>query len=1148
MFILNLWEKVKEFLCMIKQFYDDEKDMIKNYYFHRHNKNNNKYNIKYEVAGARILEEEEKENIQVYLDKLFYAINDKNIHNIALSGGYGTGKSSIIKTLIKNHSYKKNKYIVISIGSFLDYKIKKDSGDVSSNQIIDIDELHVVDKIEESILKQLMHLNNYDDMLESDLKRIKSRRTKLFILVSIMFLFVNIFSYYTLTKFPNLYNLLLDFYYSDNLLRMFYTFVESYLPWHLCVLFLAFLTLIYVFAERIVSNNLVKSIKTEVAGIEIKGVEDLTFNRKLFEILYIIKQNRIESIFFEDIDRFSNDIVLMAMEELKELNTIINNSKVIRHDVTFIYEFKDDIFKKYTDRSKFYDYIISVMPLSTSSNSIYLLAGLLKNKNIDLDLIRLVCNHVTDYRTMVSIANDFNLFNEILSVDEQEINNLFATVVYKNVEVSDYNKLNTIDNSLDKSIHEINNEIEILLVDAKNFLDTVESLVLNGIIKRELKYALNGNYAYSYEWHLENLFVRTAAGEILDMNNSFSISLETFNDMIMKNEFDFEKYKYINQELLKKAMNIWNKYKSNNELLNIIQDNEDIKKKLLNRKVLIYSEDSIKIDSVFGTSMLVNDLIVSGFLNENYLDYVSMPVNNDYISYNDYKYISRVSHGYLASDFELNHIDSVVKHIKSKKYNTLRNYYLLDYLFENNLEENSDLLEAVLSEFRYLNNLSISFIITYKKMTKMNADGYLLFLLKLIEKHGFIRSLASYYESNSRDRSISLNDLICIIIGNVDLSQMKDYNDIFNKYLIENPSIIDMLDFSQDLILNNIKLLKFKIMDVSSLTNSNSKIIFDNNLYVLNSKNIEAYKVSFNDETLESEQFINYVLDNIYEFYNECYKNDSNIKINNKEVVAKIMSKRINKPTKQEIARRENYKLPKNSSSKVVINENADWDGIKESCDNGINHTELIKFIIDNSNRLFSDTIKVEPVLNKDFNEKLFRKMFSKNMVLESKKYYKEIYDYCADNKKYGLELMKFDYGLNYSDEINRFLISNQLMRCSKRNAQAILDNKTMADEDKARYFFFNSKGRYSKACFSLIQNNVNIYKELVDYRDEKTQIELLMLGALSKSNLIEIYPLIFIEDRYYQFKINEFNKIIKPNVRLFEVQKKKNYYNVKKK
>lgn len=85
---------------------------------------------------------------QVHLDMFNFAIKEKNINNVAITGNYGAGKSSFLETY-KEHHNDKNKFLHISLAHFDSLNSKeKDNEDE--------------DKIDENILErkitnQLLH-------------------------------------------------------------------------------------------------------------------------------------------------------------------------------------------------------------------------------------------------------------------------------------------------------------------------------------------------------------------------------------------------------------------------------------------------------------------------------------------------------------------------------------------------------------------------------------------------------------------------------------------------------------------------------------------------------------------------------------------------------------------------------------------------------------------------------------------------------------------------------------------------------------------------------------------------------------------------------------------------------------------------------
>lgn len=58
------------------------------------------------------------ENGAEYLNALDWSLNNKRIKNIALAGPYGSGKSSIIETYLKQHPTVEKKTLRISMATF----------------------------------------------------------------------------------------------------------------------------------------------------------------------------------------------------------------------------------------------------------------------------------------------------------------------------------------------------------------------------------------------------------------------------------------------------------------------------------------------------------------------------------------------------------------------------------------------------------------------------------------------------------------------------------------------------------------------------------------------------------------------------------------------------------------------------------------------------------------------------------------------------------------------------------------------------------------------------------------------------------------------------------------------------------------------
>src|SRR5690606_32731009 len=81
-------------------------------------------------------------------------------------------------------------------------------------------------------------------------------------------------------------------------------------------------------------------------------------------------------------DRFENTEIFIR---LRELNTLINKSQQIKRHIVFIYAIRDNMFKD-KDRSKFFDFIIPIIPVINPTNAYDLIKKNYLNGSINKDL------------------------------------------------------------------------------------------------------------------------------------------------------------------------------------------------------------------------------------------------------------------------------------------------------------------------------------------------------------------------------------------------------------------------------------------------------------------------------------------------------------------------------------------------------------------------------------------------------------------------------------------------------------------------------------------------------------------------------------------------------------------------------------------
>lgn len=166
--------------------------------------------------------------------------------------------------------------------------------------------------------------------------------------------------------------------------------------------------------------------------MEIDEKNESAFNKYIGEILYYFEATKYDIFIFEDLDRFNN---INIFSKLRELNSLINESKQINRRVIFIYALKDDMFCgeekiedkivykdnkiSYKSRTKFFDFIIPVVQVANSFNACNLLITKFKDAKQFDGLNEKFISEIT------ILINDMRILNNIYSeyTKEQLIKN-----------------------------------------------------------------------------------------------------------------------------------------------------------------------------------------------------------------------------------------------------------------------------------------------------------------------------------------------------------------------------------------------------------------------------------------------------------------------------------------------------------------------------------------------------------------------------------------------------------------------------------------------------------------------------------------------------------------------------------------------------
>ncbi|WP_375336885.1 hypothetical protein [Citrobacter sp. EC_71] len=192
------------------------------------------------------------------------------------------------------------------------------------------------------------------------------------------------------------------------------------------------------------SRNIFKKVNLQGSEIEIfEEPDDSYFDKYLNEILYLFENIGSDVIVFEDIDRFESNIIF---ERLREINTLANVhlKNENKNPIRFFYLLRDDVFIS-KDRTKFFDYIIPVIPVIDSSNSFDMFLALFNDNNFkiafDNNFLQGLSLYIDDFRVLKNIYNEFTIYYNKLNNIELDCNKMLAIIAYKNIFPKDFSEL-----------------------------------------------------------------------------------------------------------------------------------------------------------------------------------------------------------------------------------------------------------------------------------------------------------------------------------------------------------------------------------------------------------------------------------------------------------------------------------------------------------------------------------------------------------------------------------------------------------------------------------------------------------------------------------------------------------------------------------
>jgi len=859
------------------------------------------------LAPRILTEEKDLLKVRPYLERLQKALNSSGITNVALTGNYGSGKSTIIGTYF--HQHPEIKHLKVSLASF--------NPDTKASEELER-------RLEVSILQQLFYHVHPRRIPDSRFKRIVNLSDQRLVLIglgSILWLI----SSFALFKFDYLKKLNpanWDF----NLHLDIWTIVFA-------LIFFAGVGLFSKAVARLVANSRINklTIKGEVELGE--DVDKSVFNQHLEEIIYFFERTDYQVVVIEDLDRFNNTEIFT---KLREINILLNNAESIGREIVFLYAIRDEMFTDKKDRVKFFDYIIPVISFISTSNAGEQLTELVRNANMDKTLSKDFREDIMtfiddiDMRLLINIFNEYQVYNETLKDSSLNQDELFAVVIYKNLYPDDFGELTKRQGKLYKFLSAkpdylaiASKELQDLITDIESDVTNIEQepltaiaelrrIYIHGFLSRhpEATAFVIDEKTISFSNILEDEYFNELR-ESKRITYTYSRGYSTENKTIDNPFGTIEKEIDSNQTYDQREFNMQSR--SNGKLDELHKSKKKLKQEMQLVQASSLKEIFSKIDispflESFPNDDLIRNLLVNGYLNEQYQDYISL-FHDVNLTREDFHFERKVRSGiHLDYDYELKNVENLVAKIRLDYFerDVILNTHLFDYLL-GSFEFHLDKRKAVLKLLSNERDRSIGFIYNYISNGK--------------EIHLFIKGLCAswpglwnYVGNNFTEEDAKHMLKLIIKYADVrDIQQFSKGTDIAKYSERYYEFITAFKDISPDTVALFLRGLNVKFEEVERVNKEVPllKLIYKNCNYRITIKNLELMITTFGIssgkgtisptftviENSGCNHLISYVSHNINEYINEVYQHLPEVVIEDEGILIKLLNKKELNPT-----------------------------------------------------------------------------------------------------------------------------------------------------------------------------------------------------------------------------------------------------------
>lgn len=1099
-----------------------------------------------------------EENKQVYTDALNYAFSNDDIRNIAITGVYGAGKSTVWNTY-KNNKLKERNFnlfrinpfknvITVVLGKYSDKLDKNNSEPLSKNELDSRVETQIINQILSQIKAEDIPLSKYK--FKGNISLIK-----LFLNILLTIFFIGSISIFVIRK-------------------EIVEILNKKLEW-LNILLLSISGMIVisvgVFLYHFYKENKVKFSKVNFKVAEAQFSDDnndeTVLERDMREIVYLLSSSKSNIVVFEDLDRYDNVDIFI---KLKELNFLLNSYLEINEKnriVRFVYLIKDGLFHT-KDRTKFFDFILPIIPVVDSNTSEGHLLSLLdvENENQEVaseqntalkrNVLRNISLYIDDMRVLRNIVNEYKVYTNILRVSDTKLdeNKLFALITIKNIYPNDFDLLKEnkgyisrnfkkLEDYRSSKIDDTKNKLSNCVIDIEKFNNIFENskfeVLASGIPSYiRLDPSEEKSWAIFLKKWSENKTIRKS---IYHNNGSNMYDYEDFLKYFI-DEID-EKIK-LGEELSENRETKLNRLKKEKVLLE--RQLDEIK--LYTFRELLSIMTSEELEKIFECDegeenqeyTLIRYLLIEGLFDETYWYYNG---NFDDVESNTLKPVDRIYMRRLLEKSEENvllEIDSpneILNRLVSsdfKRVNIL-NYKLLEACVRRtNCKKNSS--EDVLNMLASVEiNETYSDLVKIFEGVQFDTTRYCVNLL-IAKRIDILKEVVKICD-NTHPKALNNITLSILLNNEISTNDFEEFRSVVenNEHLLE-----EFKEKKHDDFLSSIKSKNIKFEDLQKIELSEDNLIqiINENAYRLSIKNLmfiakkitkgnafdfNLLSVIFSDKNLKQcWEYINSNFDEVVSEYLEQYDGKFQF-IVNKDIFKKIIESNISLELKRKFIKSVMMSLHQidDLNQKLIniqiIEELFNNKKVKYNTKNTKYYWELImqdseklkdkKDLIDNFIKNFNKQFYTDKTKDQEEKEKIFQELVDIcNIIINNNNVGKDLFEIIIKYATERIEKLNADLQIDKIKE----LVNRNMIVPNEDNIK-ILINKSLNEEIKliAENYenevlpILRNMELSDETIYSVVNSNISVdnAKSLITNLNESVQIDKI---SPEKTKLIE--------------------------------------------